>query len=72
MRALARTERIRATGCLATLTILHVAGASSAHGQTDEIQVSDVIGVGTLVTAIVVLCMCVLLAVLSAVFMLVS
>jgi hypothetical protein len=48
----------------------HRRAAVSAHGQTDEIQVSDVGGLGALVTAIVVLCTCVLSAVLSAALML--
>jgi len=72
MRKQACTARIPATRRLAALTILHVEGASSAHGQTDEIKVSDVGGLGALVTAIVVLGTCVLLAVLTAVLMLVS
>lgn len=72
MRDQARTARIPAIGCLATLTRLHVEWSESAHGQTDEIHVSDVGGLGALVTAIVVLCTCVLSAVLSAVLMLVS
>jgi hypothetical protein len=72
MRDQACTARIRAIGSLATSTRLHVEWKESAHGHRDETQVSDVGGFGTLVTAIVVLCMCVLSAVLSAVFMLVS
>jgi hypothetical protein len=76
MRDQACTAQICATGYLATLPRLHVEWSESAHGQTDEIQVSDVGGdvggFGALVTAIVVLCTCVLLAVLSAALMLVS
>jgi hypothetical protein len=72
MRDQACTARIPAIGELATMTRLHIEWQESAHGQTDEIQVPDVGGFGALVTAIVVLCTCVLSAVLSAVFMLVS
>jgi hypothetical protein len=68
----ARTARIPAIDCLATLPRPHVEWSESAHRQTDEIHVSDVGGLGALVTAIVVLCTCVLSAVLSAVLMLVS
>ncbi len=72
MRKQACVAQFPATGRLAALTMLHVEGASSAHGQTDEIKVSDVGGLGALVTAIVVLGTCVLLPVLTAVLMLVS
>jgi len=64
----ARTARIPTIDWLATLPRPHVERSESAHGQTG----SDVVGLGALVTAIVVLCTCVLSAVLSAVFMLVS
>jgi hypothetical protein len=66
------TARIPAIDYLATLPRLHVEWSESAQGQTDEIHVSDVGGLGALVTAIVVLCTCVLSVVLSAVLMLVS
>jgi hypothetical protein len=66
------TVRIPAIGYLATMMSPHVEWKESAHGQTDEIQVPDVAGLAALVTAIVVLCTCVLSAVLSAVLMLVS
>jgi hypothetical protein len=72
MRDQACTARIRVTGYLAALPRLHVKWLESAHGETYKIQVSDVGGLGALVTAIVVLCTCVLSAVLSAVLMLVS
>jgi hypothetical protein len=72
MRDQACTARIHAIVCFATLPRLHVEWSESAHGQTDEIHVSDVGGLGALVTAIVVLCTCVLSVVLSAVFMLVA
>lgn len=71
MRDQACTAEIHASGCLATLPRLHVEWSESARGQT-EIQVYDVGGFGTLMAAIVVLCTCVLLAVLSAALMLVS
>jgi hypothetical protein len=56
MRDQACTARIPAIGCLATLTRLHVERSESTYGQTDEIQVSDVVGLAALLTAIVVLC----------------
>jgi len=72
MRKQACTARIPANRRLAPLTIPHVEGASSAHGQMDEVKDPDVGGLGALVTAIVVLGTCVLLPVLTAVLMLVS
>jgi hypothetical protein len=68
----ARTVRIPAIGWLATLPRPHVERSESAQCQTVKSQVPEVGGFGSLVTAIVVLCTCVLSAVLSAVFMLVS
>jgi hypothetical protein len=72
MLYLARTARIPAIDRLATLPRLHIEWSVSAQRQTVKSQVSDVVGLGALLTAIVVLCTCVLSAVLSAVFMLVS
>jgi hypothetical protein len=72
MRDQACTARIPAFGYLATLPRLHVEWKESAHVHRDAIQVSDVGGFGALVTAVVVLCTCVLLALASAVLMLVS
>ena len=72
MRDQVCTARIPAIGYLATLPRRHVEWKETAHGHTDAIQVSDVGGFGVLVTALVVLCTCVLSAVLAAVFMLVS
>jgi hypothetical protein len=64
----ARTARISTIDWLATLPRPHVEWSVSTHGQTG----SDVVGLSALVTAIVVLCTCVLSAVVSAVLMLVS
>jgi hypothetical protein len=72
MRNQACTVRIPATDFLAILTRLHFEWPESVHAQKAEIRVSDVGDFGALVTAIVVLCTCVLSAVLSAVLMLVS
>jgi hypothetical protein len=72
MRDQACTVRIPATDCLAILTRLHFEWPESAHPKKAEIRAPDVGGFGALVTAIVVLCTCVLLAVLSAASMLVS
>ena len=68
----ARTARIPAIDCLVTLPRPHVEWSESAQGQTVKSQVPEVGGFGALLTAIVVLCTCVLSAVLSAVLMLVS
>jgi hypothetical protein len=72
MRDQACTVRIPATDFLAILTRLHVEWPESAHAQRAAIQGLNVGGIGALVTAIVVLCMCVLSALLSAVRMLMS
>jgi hypothetical protein len=72
MRDQTCTVRIPATDFLAFLTRLYFEWPESAHPQEADIRAPDVGGFGALVTAIVVLCTCVLSAVLSAVFMLVS
>jgi hypothetical protein len=64
--------RISATGEIAIMTRPHMEWQESAHIQADEIQVPDVVALGALVTAIIVLCTSVLSAVLTAGFMLVS
>jgi hypothetical protein len=68
----AHTAKNRVTGYIAALPRLHVEWPKAAHRRAAKSQVSDVGGAGALMTAIVVLCTCILLAVLIAVFMFVS
>jgi hypothetical protein len=61
------TARIPAIGEPATATRLRIEWQESAHVQTDEIQAPDGGAMGALVTVIVVLCTCVLSALLTSV-----
>jgi hypothetical protein len=63
--------RIPAIGELAPMAGPHIERQESAHAQTDEIQVPDVIALGALAAGLVVLCTCVLSAVLTAAYTLV-
>jgi hypothetical protein len=66
------SARIPAIGELATTTRLHIEWHESAYVQTDEIQAPDGGAMGALATVIVVLCTCVLSAVLTSVLTLAS
>lgn len=68
----ARDSKFRAIGGLATLKAVHVERAPLERGKAIDTRVSDVGGSVTLVITIVVLCTCVLSAILSAMLMLKS